>query len=414
MSAKSPFSERSQIVPPAVRVSDTPLQSQYHQSSLPPSPPGTTSYEYFYQPVQHTAQQQAFRRNLQLDDLKYQLERSLQLLRRELDNRIERVETEVGRARVETNKLRGIAFLREEDHMRILSSIQQIKETNAMVSNNNISFEQKLKHYPNRNEIDTLLLSTIDPLKSELNTKVQQLSKQLNELNNIYLKVEKEIKRQAKNSHNNDNSNNASNRSTENSDGSNNNDSAKNDREYIIEQVEARLFHRLEKMIVDRVDLISLRSQNKLFDKFSDALNNKISKVIESETKQFLEKNPSLFNGKSNGEGGRRWGLLLNEQDVYHKKQYNQIPNNGKYAEERLIMKDSMKQIGKEQKLMQNSLISIRTQVRALARVVSSLKCDVSNIMQIQHQNVTNNDIDNDHSKKDSGEVVPLSLYHSR
>ena len=268
MSAKSPFSERSQIVPPAVRVSDTPLQSQYHQSSLPPSPPGTTSYEYFYQPVQHTAQQQAFRRNLQLDDLKYQLERSLQLLRRELDNRIERVETEVGRARVETNKLRGIAFLREEDHMRILSSIQQIKETNAMVSNNNISFEQKLKHYPNRNEIDTLLLSTIDPLKSELNTKVQQLSKQLNELNNIYLKVEKEIKRQAKNSHNNDNSNNASNRSTENSDGSNNNDSAKNDREYIIEQVEARLFHRLEKMIVDRVDLISLRSQNKLFDKF--------------------------------------------------------------------------------------------------------------------------------------------------
>ena len=77
-------------------------------------------------------------------------------------------------------------------------------------------------------------------------------------------------------------------------------------------------------------------------------------------------------------------------------------------------MKDSMKQIGKEQKLMQNSLISIRTQVRALARVVSSLKCDVSNIMQIQHQNVTNNDIDNDHSKKDSGEVVPLSLYHSR
>jgi hypothetical protein len=103
----------------------------------------------------------------------------------------------------------------------------------------------------------------------------------------------------------------------------------------------------------------------------------------------------------------------LNEQDVYHKKHYDQ--NNDKFAEESLIMKESMTQIGKEQKLMQNSLISIRTQVRALARVVASLKRDVSNIMQIiQHQNVTNSDNDDNHSKKDSGEVVPLNLYHSR
>ena len=159
----SPLSETSQRSPSSY----SPLQQQQQQYSsnyIPPSPPATTSHEYFYQAMPHTMQQQKYRRNVQLDDIKYQLDRSLHLLRRELDNRIERIEEDVSRARIETNKLRGVAFLREEDHLRILSSIQQLKETNALISNTNISLEQKLKLYPTRNEMDTFLLSTIDPI----------------------------------------------------------------------------------------------------------------------------------------------------------------------------------------------------------------------------------------------------------
>ena len=76
-------------------------------------------------------------------------------------------------------------------------------------------------------------------------------------------------------------------------------------------------------------------------------------------------------------------------------------------------MKDSMKQIGKEQKLMQNSLISLRTQVRALARVVSSVKGDVANLMKIQ-QEMALNDTDKNNKTGGNEEVVPLGLYHSR
>ena len=38
-----------------------------------------------------------------------------------MDTRLERLEEDVSRSRVESNKLRGIAFSREEDHARILS-----------------------------------------------------------------------------------------------------------------------------------------------------------------------------------------------------------------------------------------------------------------------------------------------------
>ena len=405
----SPLSETSQRSPSSY----SPLQQQQQQYSsnyIPPSPPATTSHEYFYQAMPHTMQQQKYRRNVQLDDIKYQLDRSLHLLRRELDNRIERIEEDVSRTRIETNKLRGVAFLREEDHLRILSSIQQLKETNALISNTNVSLEQKLKQYPTRNEMDTFLLSTIDPIKSEFNTKIDHSSQQLKKLNNIYLKVDKEIKRQAKISRNNNNNNNNNGLGDispidNNSDKSGNSNAPKINVEYIIEQVEARLFHRLEKMIVDRVDLISLRSQDKLFNKFNDSLNDKISKVIQSEVQDYLKKS-SFVNG-----GGGRAGLLLNEHDVYHKKQYQK--KDAKYAEERLIMKDSMKQIGKEQKLMQNSLISLRTQVRALARVVSSVKGDVANLMKIQ-QEMALNDTDKNNKTGGNEEVVPLGLYHSR
>ena len=405
----SPLSETSQRSPSSY----SPLQQQQQQYSsnyIPPSPPATTSHEYFYQAMPHTMQQQKYRRNVQLDDIKYQLDRSLHLLRRELDNRIERIEEDVSRTRIETNKLRGVAFLREEDHLRILSSIQQLKETNALISNTNVSLEQKLKLYPTRNEMDTFLLSTIDPIKSEFNTKIDHSSQQLKKLNNIYLKVDKEIKRQAKISRNNNNNNNNNGLGDispidNNSDKSGNSNAPKINVEYIIEQVEARLFHRLEKMIVDRVDLISLRSQDKLFNKFNDSLNDKISKVIQTEVQDYLKKS-SFVNG-----GGGRAGLLLNEHDVYHKKQYQK--KDAKYAEERLIMKDSMKQIGKEQKLMQNSLISLRTQVRALARVVSSVKGDVANLMKIQ-QEMALNDTDKNNKTGGNEEVVPLGLYHSR
>ena len=404
----SPLSETSQRSPSSY----LPLQQQQQQYSsnyIPPSPPATTSHEYFYQAMPHTMQQQKYRRNVQLDDIKYQLDRSLHLLRRELDNRIERIEEDVSRTRIETNKLRGVAFLREEDHLRILSSIQQLKETNALISNTNVSLEQKLKLYPTRNEMDTFLLSTIDPIKSEFNTKIDHSSQQLKKLNNIYLKVDKEIKRQAKISRNNNNNNNNGlgdiSPIDNNSDKGGNSNAPKINVEYIIEQVEARLFHRLEKMIVDRVDLISLRSQDKLFNKFNDSLNDKISKVIQSEVQDYLKKS-SFANG-----GGGRAGLLLNEHDVYHKKQYQK--KDAKYAEERLIMKDSMKQIGKEQKLMQNSLISLRTQVRALARVVSSVKGDVATLMKIQ-QEMALNDTDKNNKTGGNEEVVPLGLYHSR
>ena len=90
----SPLSETAQRSPSSY----SPLQQQQQQYSsnyIPPSPPATTSHEYFYQAMPHTMQQQKYRRNVQLDDIKYQLDRSLHLLRRELDNRIERIEEDV-------------------------------------------------------------------------------------------------------------------------------------------------------------------------------------------------------------------------------------------------------------------------------------------------------------------------------
>ena len=66
-------------------------------------------------------------------------------------------------------------------------------------------------------------------------------------------------------------------------------------------------------------------------------------------------------------------GALLNQQDIY---------NNGvKKDDEHTTVNENMNQIRKEHKLMQNSLISLRTQVRALAKVVSSLKTDVASLI---------------------------------
>ena len=178
----------------------------------------------------------------------------------------------------------------------------------------------------------------------------------MKKLNNIYLKVEKEINRQAKLQNNKVRENDLKEPESQ---GLNNQNV-----EYIIEQVEARLFHRLEKMIVDRVDLISLRSQDKMFDRFNEQLKVNLSSIIQAEVEKHVEKRSML--NDDNGILARRRRLLLNQQDIY---------NNGvKKGDEHATVNENMNQIRKEHKLMQNSLISLRTQVRALARVVSSLK----------------------------------------
>ena len=150
-----------------------------------------------------------------------------------MDTRLERLEEDVSRSRVESNKLRGIAFSREEDHARILSSIQQLKERNAQLTSNNISVEEKLKTLPTRSEIDSLLLSTLEPLTSEFNSKFDQSNQRLKKLNK-YILVEKEINRQAKLQNNKVRENDLKEPESQ---GLNNQNV-----EYIIEQVEARLF----------------------------------------------------------------------------------------------------------------------------------------------------------------------------
>ena len=167
--------------------SSTQYQQLYGQNT-PPSPP--TANEHFYRSSwQQSPTTPSYRRNVQIDDLKYSMDRSLHLIRREMDTRLERLEEDVSRSRVESNKLRGIAFSREEDHARILSSIQQLKERNAQLTSNNISVEEKLKTLPTRSEIDSLLLSTLEPLTSEFNSKFDQSNQRLKKLNNIYLKA---------------------------------------------------------------------------------------------------------------------------------------------------------------------------------------------------------------------------------
>ena len=63
-----------------------------------------------------------------------------------------------------------------------------------------------------------------------------------------------------------------------------------------------------------------------------------------------------------------------------------------------------MKQVGNEQKLMQNSLITLRTQVRALARVVTGLKNEVARLQEASAVS----------SGLESGEVAPLNVYSTR
>eukprot|EP00944_MAST-04C_sp_MAST-4C-sp1_P005618 g5618.t1 len=310
-----------------------------------------------------------------------------------MDTRLERLEEDLSRSRVETNKLRGIAFSREEDHARILSSIQQLKERNAQLTSNNMSVEEKLKALPTRSEIDSLLLSTLEPLTSKFNSKFDQSKQQLKKLNNIYLKVEKEINRQAKLQNNKVRENDLKGPESQ---GLNNQNV-----EYIIEQVEARLFHRLEKMIVDRVDLISLRSQDKMFDRFNEQLKVNLSSIIQAEVEKHIEKRSML--NDDNGILARRRRLLLNQQDIY---------NNGvKKDDEHTTVNENMNQIRKEHKLMQNSLISLRTQVRALARVVSSLKTDVASLISSRNSSV-NDKPALEKDGPDDDEVVPLKLYH--
>ena len=75
--------------------------------------------EHFYRSSwQQSPTTPSYRRNMQIDDLKYSMDRSLHLIRREMDTRLERLEEDVSRSQVESNKLRGIAFSREEDHAR--------------------------------------------------------------------------------------------------------------------------------------------------------------------------------------------------------------------------------------------------------------------------------------------------------
>ena len=367
---------------------------QVYGPNTSPSPPTSTAQEHFYRSSwQQSPTTPSYRRNVQIDDLKYSMDRSLHLIRREMDTRLERLEEDVSRSRVESNKLRGIAFSREEDHARILSSIQQLKERNAQLTSNNISVEEKLKTLPTRSEIDSLLLSTLEPLTSEFNSKFDQSNQRLKKLNNIYLKVEKEINRQAKrqNSKAKDNGLNEPERQ-----GLNNKNI-----EHIIEQVEARLFHRLEKMIVDRVDLISLRSQDKMLDRFNEQLKGNLSSIIQTEVEKHVEKRSML--NDDNVILARRRRLLLNQQDIY---------NNGvKKGDEHATVNENMNQIRKEHKLMQNSLISLRTQVRALARVVSSLKNDVTSLLSSQNSSMNDKPALEKDGPED-GEVVPLKLYH--
>lgn len=387
-SYQAPLYGHSQGVPSS---SSTHYQQLYGQNT-PISPPTSTANEHFY----HSSLQQSptYRRNVQIDDLKYSMDRSLHLIRREMDTRLERLEEDVSRSRVEANKLRGIAFSREEDHARILSSIQQLKERNAQLSSNNMSIEEKLKVLPTRNEIDSLLLSTVEPLTSEFNSKLDQSNQRLKRLNNIYLKVEKEINRQAKRQNNRSANDDLNAPTTPNL----NNGSL----EYIIEQVEARLFHRLEKMIVDRVDLISLRSQDKTFDRFNEQLKVNLSSTIQAEVEKHV-KTQSMLNNDS--VLARRRRLLLNQQDIYNTK------HDANKDDEHATVNENMNQIRKEHKLMQNSLISLRTQVRALARVVSSMKADVASLISFRNSSTNAKATSGDDGTED-GEVVPLKLYH--
>ena len=154
-------------------------------------------------------------------------------------------------------------------------------------------------------------------------------------------------------------------------------------------------------MIVDRVDLISLRSQDKMLDRFNEQLKGNLSSIIQTEVEKHVEKRSML--NDDNVILARRRRLLLNQQDIY---------NNGvKKGDEHATVNENMNQIRKEHKLMQNSLISLRTQVRALARVVSSLKTDVTSLISSQNSSMNDKPALEKDGPED-GEVVPLKLYH--
>ena len=153
-------------------------------------------------------------------------------------------------------------------------------------------------------------------------------------------------------------------------------------------------------MIVDRVDLISLRSQDKMLDRFNEQLKGNLSSIIQTEVEKHVEKRSML---NDDNASRRRRRLLLNQQDIY---------NNGvKKGDEHATVNENMNQIRKEHKLMQNSLISLRTQVRALARVVSSLKTDVTSLLSSQNSSMNDKQALEKDGPED-GEVVPLKLYH--
>ena len=272
------------------------------------------------------------------------------------DPRIEKLGNDLEAVRNDLGKVKGLGAFREEEHMRITTCLQNTREDAAALRSITSNLQETVNDRPTRTELKTSIDAIFEPFRAEVSTRLDILDQSIK---NVSIDLNRSEKRweaahaemvqsaaskvplpQAK------------------TPGIGEGVSMEVDR--IVEQVEARLFRRIEKMVNDRVELAKLRMEEKVMKKI-DVLTEQIRGDVK----------------KAQHKG------LLSEQtlmDEQQKKQMDSMVSNR--TRDQAKLEAGMKQVGSEQKLMQNSLISLRTQVRALARVVTGLRGEVTAIQE--------------------------------
>ena len=274
----------------------------------------------------------------------------------ERDPRIDKLGNDLAAVRNDLGKVKGLGAFREEEHMRITSSLQSVREDATALRSITSNMQETINERPTRTELKTSIDAIFEPFRAEVSTRLDILDQSIKNISSDLTRSEKrwetahaELVQSA-----------ASKVPLPQANASGFGGGGSMEVDRIVEQVEARLFRRIEKMVNDRVELAKLRMEGKIMKKI-DVLTDQ----IRGDVKKVQHKG------------------LLDEQafvDEQQKKQIESMLSNRTMDQTKL--EAGMKQVGSEQKLMQNSLISLRTQVRALARVVTGLRGEVTTMQE--------------------------------
>lgn len=290
------------------------------------------------------------------------------LVHGERDARLELLKDELGTIRADVDRFHSLATFREEDHTRLHSAVQTLREESSTLRGICSGLHTNLRDRPTRNEVKSTFSAQFEPFHAKVMSRLDLLEASTKRVSKDLAASESRresvqaaaVPLPA--------------------------DSSTLGRELnidsIVEQVEARMFRRLDKMVNDRVELCTLRMREEL------------SMKIDELGTQLLDRLALL----------QHKGLKSENVVQSNLQQHDAVLALERRASEHGQLVSGMKQVGNEQKLMQNSLISLRTQVRALARVVTGLKNEVARLQEASAVS----------SGLESGEVAPLNVYSTR